>query len=109
LITIPESRTLYLLTTNYSMIVVFFALQGFFGGGGMHTHGRIIWPSASRPRVAGDSHRLLLSPGGDLRWPGGAGPGILRHQLANLGFAIPMLIGTTVAARLGLHRDAAQP
>jgi SHS family lactate transporter-like MFS transporter len=39
LITIPIAP-LYLLTTNYSMIVVFFALQGFFGGGGMHTQ----WP-----------------------------------------------------------------
>src|SRR5260370_24649358 len=31
---------LYLLTTDYTMIVVFFTVQGFFGGGGMHTQ----WP-----------------------------------------------------------------
>jgi hypothetical protein len=39
LMTIPVAP-LYLLTTDYSMIVVFFTLQGFFGGGGMHTQ----WP-----------------------------------------------------------------
>jgi SHS family lactate transporter-like MFS transporter len=37
--TIPVAP-LYLLTTDYTMIVVFFTLQGFFGGGGMHTQ----WP-----------------------------------------------------------------
>ena len=39
LMTIPVAP-LYLLTTDYTMIVVFFTLQGFFGGGGMHTQ----WP-----------------------------------------------------------------
>jgi MFS transporter, SHS family, lactate transporter len=39
LLTIPVAP-LYLLTTDYTMIVVFFTLQGFFGGGGMHTQ----WP-----------------------------------------------------------------
>ena len=34
-------------------------------------------------RGAGDGHRLLLSPGGDLRRPGGAGPVILRHAVAH--------------------------
>ena len=37
--TIPVAP-LYLLTTDYTMIVVFFTLQGLFGGGGMHTQ----WP-----------------------------------------------------------------
>jgi SHS family lactate transporter-like MFS transporter len=35
-ITIPVAP-LYLLTTDYTMIVVFFTLQGWFGGGDMHT------------------------------------------------------------------------
>jgi SHS family lactate transporter-like MFS transporter len=35
LLTIPTAP-FYLLTTNYTMIVVFFTLQGAFGGGGMH-------------------------------------------------------------------------
>ena len=39
LMTIPIAP-LYLLTTDYTMIVVFFTLQGWFGGGGMHTQ----WP-----------------------------------------------------------------
>jgi hypothetical protein len=43
LFSLPKTPTLvavaplYLLTTDYTMIVVFFTLQGFFGGGGMHT------------------------------------------------------------------------
>ena len=39
LLTIPVAP-LYLLSTDYTMIVVFFTLQSFFGGGGMHTQ----WP-----------------------------------------------------------------
>jgi MFS transporter, SHS family, lactate transporter len=39
LMTIPIAP-LYLLTRDYTWIVVFFTLQGFFGGGGMHTQ----WP-----------------------------------------------------------------
>ena len=39
LMTIPIAP-LYLLTRDYTMIVVFFTLQGLFGGGGMHTQ----WP-----------------------------------------------------------------
>ena len=39
MVTIPIAP-LYLLTTDYTMIVAFFTLQGFFGGGGMHTQ----WP-----------------------------------------------------------------
>ena len=39
LLTIPIAP-LYLLTRDYTMIVIFFTLQGWFGGGGMHTQ----WP-----------------------------------------------------------------
>jgi MFS family permease len=39
LLTIPVAP-LYLMTTDYTMVVVFCTLQGFFGGGGMHTQ----WP-----------------------------------------------------------------
>ena len=35
ILTIPIAP-LYLLTTNYVMIVIFFTIQGAFGGGGMH-------------------------------------------------------------------------
>jgi MFS family permease len=49
LMTIPVAP-LYLLTTNYTMIVVFFTLQGFFGEAACTRNGRIICPSASRPR-----------------------------------------------------------
>jgi hypothetical protein len=40
LVTTIPIAPLYLLTTDYTMIVAFFTLQGFFGGGGMHTQ----WP-----------------------------------------------------------------
>jgi MFS family permease len=49
LVTIPVAP-LYLLTTDYTMIVVFFTLQGFFGGGGMPRSGPTIYPSDSRLR-----------------------------------------------------------
>ena len=59
-------------------------------------------------RGAGDRHRLLLSSGGDLRRPGGAGPVLLRHQLAH-GLRDTDDDRHHRRRRLGLRRDAVQP
>ena len=59
-------------------------------------------------RGAGDSHRLLLSSGGDLRRPGGAGPGLLRHRLAH-GLRDTDDDRHHRRRLLGLHRDGVQP
>ena len=48
-------------------------------------------------RGAGNRERFLLPPGRDFRRLGGAGPGLFRDDL-HLGYAVPMLIGTVVAA-----------
>ena len=106
LVTIPIAP-LYLLTTDYTMIVVFFTLQGFFGGGGMHTQ----WPhylSERFPTEVRDSYWLLLSSRGDLRRPGGSGPVILRDPVAH-GFRDTDDGRHHGGHRLGLRRDVLQP
>ena len=65
-------------TTDYTMIVAFFTLQGFFGGG-MHTQ----WPHYLSERFPTEVRATAtgfapLSSGSDLRWPCGAGPVIFR-------------------------------
>jgi SHS family lactate transporter-like MFS transporter len=96
LITIPIAP-LYLLTTNYSMIVVFFALQGFFGGGGMHTQ----WPHYLAERFPTE---VRATATGFCYHQGAIFGGLVGPVLAyfatdwHMGFAIPMLIGTTAAA-----------
>jgi len=72
LLTIPVAP-FYLMTGNYAMIVVFFALQGAFGGGGMHVQ----YPHYLAERFPTEVRAYLATT-----W--------------NLGFAIPMIIGTTV-------------
>jgi MFS transporter, SHS family, lactate transporter len=96
LLTIPVAP-LYLLTTNYTMIVVFFTLQGFFGGGGMHVQYPHYlserFPTEVRATAAGFCYHQGAIFGGLV------GP-VLAYFAINwhLGFAIPMLIGTTVSA-----------
>jgi SHS family lactate transporter-like MFS transporter len=96
LLTIPVAP-LYLLTTNYTMIVVFFALQGAFGGGGMHVQYPHYlserFPTEVRATAAGFCYHQGAIFGGLV------GP-FLAYFATNwhLGFAIPMLVGTTVSA-----------
>ena len=66
---------------------------------------RAICRSGSRPRCA-PRQRLLLPPGGDLRRLGGAGAGLFANY--NLGYAVPMLIGT-VWPRSASSSRCAQP
>jgi len=94
--TIPIAP-LYLLTTNYTMIVLFFTLQGFFGGGGMHTQ----WPHYLSERFPTEVR--ATAPGfcyhqGAI-FGGLVGPIVTYFATSwHMGFAVPMLIGTVIAA-----------
>ena len=70
-----------------------FGLQGAFGGAS--TARTRLSDGALPDRGAGDGERLLLSPGRDLRRLGGAGAGLFAATY-DLGYAIPMLVGTMV-------------
>ena len=93
ILTIPIAP-LYLLTHNYAMIVVFFAVQGLFGGGGMHVQYPHFlaerFPTEVRATASGFCYHQAAV------WGGLVAP-ILTYFAINwhLGFAIPMLIGTT--------------
>jgi MFS transporter, SHS family, lactate transporter len=94
LLTIPVAP-LYLMTHNYAMIVVFFALQGAFGGGGMHVQ----YPHYLAERFPTE---VRATASGFCYHQGAIFGGLVGPLLAyfatswNLGFAIPMMIGTTV-------------
>jgi MFS transporter, SHS family, lactate transporter len=96
ILTIPVAP-LYLLTTNYAMIVIFFTLQGAFGGGGMHVqHPHYLaerFPTEVRATASGFCYHQGAIFGGLV------GP-LLAYFATDwhLGFAIPMLIGTTAAS-----------
>ena len=96
LMTIPIAP-LYLLTTNYTMIVIFFTLQGWFGGGGMHTQ----WPHYLSERfpteVRATATGFCYHQG--VIFGGLVGP-VLSYFATSwgMGFALPMMIGTTFAA-----------
>jgi SHS family lactate transporter-like MFS transporter len=95
ILTIPVAP-LYLLTTNYTMIVIFFTLQGAFGAGGMHAQ----YPAYLSERFPTE---VRATAGGFVYHQGAIFGGLVAPILAylatnwQLGFAIPMLIGTTVA------------
>jgi len=96
LLTIPVAP-LYLLTTNYAMIVVFFTVQGAFGGGGMHVQ----YPHYLSERFPTE---VRATASGFCYHQGAIFGGLTGPVLAyfatdwHLGFAIPMLVGTTVSA-----------
>ena len=79
------------------MIVVFFTLQGFFGGGGMHTQ----WPHYLSERFPTE---VRATATGFCYHQGAIFGGLVGPVLAyfatdwHMGFAISMMIGTTVAA-----------
>ena len=84
---------LYLLTTNYTMIVVFFALQGLFAAGGIFGQNPSYlaerFPTEVRATAAGFCYHQGAIFGG-LVAPVLAYLAIDLH----LGFAIPMMVGT---------------
>jgi len=65
LLTIPITP-LYLMTGDYTMIVVFFTIQGAFGGGGMH----VLYPAYLAERfpteVRATASGFVYQPGRDL-------------------------------------------
>ena len=77
------------------MIVVFFTLQGWFGGGGMHTQ----WPHYLSERFPTE---VLATATGFCYHQGAIFGGLMGPIMAyaattwHMGFAIPMLIGTWV-------------
>jgi len=94
LLTIPVAP-LYLMTGNYAMIVVFFALQGAFGGGGMHVQYPHYLAERFPTEVRATASGFCYHQGAIF---GGLVPLVLTYLATDwhLGFAIPMMIGTTV-------------
>jgi SHS family lactate transporter-like MFS transporter len=94
IIAIPVTP-LYLLTNDYTMIVVFFALQGCFGAGGIYGQNASYmterFPTEVRATASGFCYHQGAIFGGLM------GP-IIAYAATTweLGFAIPMLIGTWV-------------
>jgi SHS family lactate transporter-like MFS transporter len=79
------------------MIVVFFTLQGWFGGGGMHTQ----WPHYLAERFPTE---VRATATGFCYHQGAIFGGLVGPVLSyfavewHMGFAAPMMVGTTVAA-----------
>jgi MFS transporter, SHS family, lactate transporter len=96
LLTIPVAP-FYLLTHDYTLIVVFFTVQGFFGGGGMHT----LYPAYLAERfpteVRATASGFVYHQGAIF---GGLTAPVITYFAVNwhTGFAIPMLIGTVLAS-----------
>ena len=96
LLTIPIAP-LYLFTHDYAMIVVFFTVQGAFGGGGMH----VLYPAYLAERfpteVRATATGFVYHQGAIF---GGLIVPIITYFAINWhsGFALPMMIGTSLAA-----------
>ena len=85
----------YLFTTSYTMIVVFFSLQGLFAAGGIYAQNASYlserFPTEVRATASGFCYHQGAIFGGLM------GPIIAYFALSwHLGFAIPMFIGTTL-------------
>jgi SHS family lactate transporter-like MFS transporter len=93
LLTIPITP-FYLMTGDYTMIVVFFTIQGAFGGGGMHVQYPAYLSERFPTEVRATAGGFVYHQGAIF---GGFVPVVLAYLATtwNLGFAIPMLIGTT--------------
>jgi MFS transporter, SHS family, lactate transporter len=94
LLTIPIAP-LYLMTQNYTVIVVFFALQGAFGGGGMHVQYPAYLSERFPTEVRATAGGFVYHQGAI--WGGLVAPVITLFAINwHLGFAIPMLVGTVL-------------
>jgi MFS transporter, SHS family, lactate transporter len=94
LLTIPIAP-LYLMTQNYAVIVVFFALQGAFGGGGMHVQYPAYLSERFPTEVRATASGFVYHQGAI--WGGLVAPVITFFAINwHLGFAIPMLVGTVL-------------
>ena len=95
LLTIPIAP-LYLVTGDYAMIVVFFTLQGAFGAGGMHVRYPAYLAERFPTEVRATATGFVYHQGAI--WGGLVGPGLTYLAInMHLGFAIPMLVATTIA------------
>jgi SHS family lactate transporter-like MFS transporter len=94
LLTIPIAP-LYLLTHNYTMIVVFFTLQGAFGAGGMHVLHPAYLSERFPTEVRATASGFVYHQGAIF---GGLVAPVITYFAINwhLGFAIPMLVGTAL-------------
>jgi len=91
LLTIPIVP-FYLMTGDYTMIVVFFTIQGAFGGGGMHVLYPLTSPRDSRPRCAQLRAASFITRARYLV-ASRSGHHLFCPELAT-GFAVPMAVGT---------------
>jgi MFS transporter, SHS family, lactate transporter len=84
---------LYLFTHNYTMIVVFFGLQGLFAGGGIWSQAPSYLAERFPTEVRATASGFCYHQGAI--WGGFVGP-VIAYLAINmhLGFALPMLIGT---------------
>jgi SHS family lactate transporter-like MFS transporter len=87
----------YLVTANYTMIVVFFAIQGFFAGGGMYAQNPHYLAERFPTEVRATAGGFCYHQGAIF---GGLTAPVLTYLAVDLhlGFAIPMLIGTVAGA-----------
>jgi len=84
---------LYLFTHNYTMIVVFFGLQGLFAGGGIWSQAPSYLAERFPTEVRATASGFCYHQGAI--WGGFVGPVVTYFALNwHLGFAIPMAIGT---------------
>ena len=86
---------LYLMTRDYTMIVIFFALQGAFGAGGMHVQYPHYLAERFPTEVRATATGFVYHQGAIF---GGLVAPVLTYFATtwSLGFAIPMLVGTTM-------------
>jgi SHS family lactate transporter-like MFS transporter len=86
---------LYLLTTDYTTIVVFFSLQGLFAAGGMFAQNPSYLAERFPTEVRATASGFCYHQGAIF---GGLTAPVLAYLAGTwqLGFAIPMLIGTTI-------------
>ncbi|MGH7110444.1 MAG: MFS transporter [Stellaceae bacterium] len=88
---------LYLVTTNYTMIVIFFSIQGLFAGGGMYAQNPTYLAERFPTEVRATASGFCYHQGAIF---GGLTVPILAYLAASwhTGFAAPMLVGTVVGA-----------
>ena len=84
---------LYLFTHNYTMIVIFFGLQGWFAGGGIWSQAPSYLAERFPTEVRATASGFCYHQGAI--WGGFAGPLVTYFAINwHLGFAIPMAVGT---------------
>lgn len=88
---------LYLMTTNYTMILIFFTIQGLFAGGGMYAQNPTYLAERFPTEVRATASGFCYHQGAIF---GGLVVPVLTYFAVtwHIGFATPMLIGTVFGA-----------